>query len=227
MFDLRYKHASLIASDSSMGAAFNGQPSENFSADQTIFCEGDDAVDIFSLTYGQLRLYKTLPDGRRAITGFSFPGEFLGVSFHDKFLVSADPVTDVKMKRMSRRKFQDIATCSSFFQSEISALVSRELRSAEEHILLLARLTAEERVARFLLDVYRRSGRCEEITLPMNRIDIADYLGLTVETISRMASILARKNLIVSRNFGHIVKIVDVKGLSKIAQTDAQSGECN
>jgi CRP/FNR family transcriptional regulator len=227
MFDLRYKHASLITNGSPIGAAFDGQPSENFSADQTIFCEGDDAVDIFSLTYGQLRLYKTLRDGRRAITGFSFPGEFLGVSFYGKFLVSAESVTDIKMKRLSRRKFQDIATSSSLFQSEISALVSRELRNAEEHILLLARLTAEERVARFLLDVYRRSGRCEEITLPMNRIDIADYLGLTVETISRMASSLARKNLIISRNFGHVVKIVDVKGLSKIAQIDVQSAERN
>ena len=202
-------------------SGFKGQPSETFSAGQTIFCEGDHAADVFSVGYGQLLLYKTLADGRRAVTGFIFPGEFIGVSFYNRYLVSADSVTDAKVRRISRRRLHDMANASPPLQSEISELISGDLRNAEEHILLLARLSAEERVARFLLDVYQRSASCGEIALPMTRTDIADYLGLTVETISRMVSILVRRDLIISRHFGHIVKIVDVKGLSKVAQIDS------
>jgi len=217
---LDHSDPDAVAGEPLTRSVFDAQPSESFSAGRTIFCEGDPASDVFSVRSGQMQHYKTLRDGRRAVTGFLFPGEFIGASFHGRFLVSADSVTDVKLSRMSRRRLEEMASASPLLHSEVSALISRDLRNADEHILLLARLSAEERLARFLLDVSRRCGSCEDIVLPMTRTDIADYLGLTVETISRMVSVLVRKGLIASRNFGHVVRIIDVKGLSRLAQID-------
>lgn len=199
---------------------FDGQPTETFSVGRPIFCEGDKATSIFWVMSGQLQLYKMLADGRRAVTDFIFPDEFVGVSFHSRFLVSAEAVCDLKLRRLSRRRFQDMANASPFLQSQVSVLSSRDLRSVQDHILLLARMSAEERLATFLLDVYCRSGSSDEIVLPMSRADVADYLGLTVETVSRMISALARRGLISTRRFGHVVKIIDVRGLSQIAPID-------
>ncbi len=84
--------------------AFDGQPTETFAAGRTIFCEEDQAPDLFWIISGQLQLYKTLTDGRRAVTGFIFPDEFVGLSFHRKSLVSAESLTDLKLRRTSHRE---------------------------------------------------------------------------------------------------------------------------
>ncbi len=118
-----------------------------------------------------------------------------------------------------------MANVSHRLRSEISALVSRDLHHADDHILLLARMSAEERLARFRLEVCKRSRSGNKIFLPMSPSDDSDYLGLTVETVSRMVSGLIRKGLISTSRLGHIVKVTEVAALSKIAQIDHHSTE--
>jgi CRP/FNR family transcriptional regulator len=158
-----------------------------------------------------------VPDGRRAVIAFVTPGDILGASFDDRFPVSAEAVTDVQIQRLSRSAFLALSRRSDILQLQFYALVSRDLSNAQGHILLLARMNAEERMANFLVDFYRRSGAGDEIVLAMSRIDIADYLGLTVETISRAFGSLMRKGFIDGRQRGHIVKLIDLPGLSKFA----------
>jgi CRP/FNR family transcriptional regulator len=163
-----------------------------------------------------------VPDGRRAVIAFVTPGDILGASFDDRFPVSAEAVTNVQIQRLSRDRFRALSNSVHGLQLQFYTLVSRDLSNAQGHILLLARMSAEERVANFLVDLYRRSGADGEIVLAMSRIDIADYLGLTVETISRAIASLTRKGLIDGRQRGHIVRLMDLAGLCRFAHTDAR-----
>jgi CRP-like cAMP-binding protein len=159
-----------------------------------------------------------LSDGRRAVTGFVFPDEFVDLSFHSRHTVSAEAVTELELGRISRRRFDGVLKASPSLWAHASKLISDRLRRLEDHVLVLARLNAEERLARFIIDVYGRSAIGEAIVLHMSRADVADYLGLTAETISRAAASLARRGLIVSRGQGHIVDVIKIEELKEIAQ---------
>lgn len=201
-----------------IGSGLDGYPAKTFSGGQVVFCEGDDAVDLFWVTRGQLRLCKMLSDGRRAVTGFVFPDEFVDLSFNNRHSVSAEAVTELELRRISHRRFDGILKASPYLRSQASKLIADRLRRLEDHVLVLARLNAEERLARFIVDVYWRSALGEAIVLHMSRSDVADYLGLTAETISRAAASLARRGLIISRAQGHIVDIIKIAELKEIAQ---------
>jgi CRP/FNR family transcriptional regulator len=197
---------------------FAGKPAETFSAGEAVFWEGDKAADLFWIAAGHVQLYKTLNDGRRVVIGFLFPNELLGLSFANEFLVSGEALTALKLLRIPRRQFHEIINRSPSLQLEVSRLVSASLEAANDHVLLLARMNAEERVSRFILDIYRRSAVDAEILLPMKRSDIADYLGLTVETVSRGVAGLKRKGLIETGRLGQSVKVLQLRSLSEIAQ---------
>lgn len=201
------------------------QPVETHRAGKAIFCEGDEAVDIFLVASGQLVFSKMLPDGRRAVTGFALPDEFVALSSHGRFRVSAEAATTLGLQRLSRRRLSAMAIHRPSLLGEIAALVSDDLRRAEAHISLLSRFSAEERLASFLLDMYRRSAAHDDIVLPTRRSDIADYLGLTTETVSRMFANLKRKGLIshVSSK-GASVKLEEIGALSKLALVDSCLG---
>jgi len=175
---------------------FGGQPVESLSAGEALFWEGDEASQIFDLLEGVLRVYKILPDGRRAIMGFVYPGEVLGVSFQHRSLFTAEAVTAVKIRRVSRGRFLSVVNESPDLQSQLVTLLCDKMSAAHEQMLLLGRKSAEERVVSFLIAVYGKCGEGAEIELPMSRLDMADYLGLTMETVSRMMTSLARRGLI-------------------------------
>ena len=128
--------------------------------------------------------------------GFIYPGDVLGVSFQSRYIFTAEAVTDVKVRRFSRARFFASVNESQALRPQLFAMLCDEMSAAQDQMLLLGRKSAEERVVSFLLPVHRKSGVGERIELPMSRLDIADYLGLTIETVSRMMTGLGRRGLI-------------------------------
>jgi CRP/FNR family transcriptional regulator, anaerobic regulatory protein len=175
---------------------FEGQVAESFAAGEPLFWEGDKAGQIFDVLEGVLRIYKILPDGRRAIMGFIYSSDVLGVSFQDRYLFTAEAVTAVKVRRFSRGRFFARVNESPALQPQLFALLCDEMSAAQDQMVLLGRKSAEERVVSFLLAIRRKSGADRKIELPVSRLDIADYLGLTIETVSRMMTSLVRRGFI-------------------------------
>lgn len=163
--------------------------SEQCHPGHVIFWEGDIASDIIKITDGVLRLYRILPDGRRAITGFAFSGDILSLGFHDCCLYTAEAVTKVRLRRFPHQRMQALASECPELRQEILHIIALELEAAQEQMVLLGQKSAEERVASFLLMNGLRTikDRTGPITydLLMTRLDMADYLGLTIETVCR------------------------------------------
>jgi CRP/FNR family transcriptional regulator len=156
---------------------------------EAVFWESDTATHVFQVMGGCLRLYRILPDGRRAITGFAFCGELLGTSLEGSYLHTAEAVTPVRLRRLPGSRFHALVDACEHLRPQLFARMCAEMRAAQQHIVALGRLGAEERVVRFLLSTAWATGadRTRPITikLPMSRLDIADYLGLTIETVCR------------------------------------------
>lgn len=166
-----------------------------------MFWEGDAASHLFQVVEGCLRLYRILADGRRAIMGFQFAGETLGVSCHGLYDYTAEAVTPVRMRRLSRNRLHVVEETTVGLQPLLMEKVFEEIRAAQQHIIVLGQLGAEERVANFLVSAALRTGADQKrpvvIDLPMTRLDIADYLGLTIETVCRAISKLKRDGAII------------------------------
>ena len=175
---------------------FKGRPTDEYSAGAALFWEGDPAGQIFNIARGVLRVYKVLASGRRAIVGFIYPGDVLGVSCQRRYLFTAEAVTDVKVRRFSRGRFFSLINESPALTPQLFAFLCDEMSAAQNQMLLLGHKSAEERVASFLLAVHHRSAIGNVIQLPMGRLDMADYLGLTIETVSRTMTSLTRRGLI-------------------------------
>jgi CRP/FNR family transcriptional regulator len=163
-----------------------------------IFVEDTPADTLFEVQEGVVLLYKVLLDGRRQVTGFVFPGDVFGLSGHEFYTYSAQATGKVKLLAISRSRLNSLRTIQPNVDRKLFASVGEDLRRAQEHILLLGRKTAIERLSSFLLSVWERTGASERgsslAQLSMSRADIADFLGLTVETISRtLADLKSRK----------------------------------
>ena len=198
---------------------FRSQPTETFAAGQALFWEGDKAGQIFDVLEGVPRVYRILPDGRRAIVGFIHPGDVIGVSFQHRYLFTAEAVTEVKVRRFARGRFFAMINETPALRPQLFAILCDEMSAAQDQMLLLGRKTAEERVVSFLLAIHRKNARGSEIELPMSRQDMADYLGLTIETVSRMMTSLTRRGLIAA-GARHIVALRKLSALRELAGND-------
>ena len=151
--------------------------------------EGQPADHVFSVSIGAVRLYKLLSDGRRAVTGFLFPGDLLGLTSRDRYVCSSEALTAVRLCRFPRRPLEGLFAEIPKLERRLLAMASNELAAAQDQMVLLARKTATEKVASLLLQLSRRQEARhlpgDPVVLPMGRADIADYLGLTTETVSR------------------------------------------
>ena len=158
-------------------------------AGTTFIAEGQPASGFFNITRGTAKLFKLLPDGRRQITGFAGVGHFLGLAVSDTFAFSAEAIEPVRLCRFSRPKLRALLDDFPAMEKRLLEVASNELVAAQEQMLLLGRKTARERLASFLVMQSRQGGPCRaprtRFPLPMTRGDIADYLGLTIETVSR------------------------------------------
>lgn len=160
-----------------------------------LFREGDDADTIYRIVSGALRTSRLMPDGRRYVADFLFPGDFVGLNDSALRSTTADALCDTILVRCSRRQFESKLEADRRLGRMILSVLTGGLSSAQERMLLLGRKSAAERVASFLLMMADRDGG-DAIELPMTRGDIADYLGLTIETISRVISQFKSRNVI-------------------------------
>jgi CRP/FNR family transcriptional regulator, anaerobic regulatory protein len=176
-------------------------------------------TSFYNLLEGVMRLYKLLPDGRRQIVGFALPGDFLGIAISARNNFSADAVGAVAVCRFSRTAFMQFIADKPHLLRRINELVIRELGQAQDHMVLLGRRSAEEKVASFLIGWRVRLARLGDATntlpLPMGRQDIADFLGLTIETVSRTFTKLERDGVIEIVPGG--VRLVDLERVEVLA----------
>jgi CRP-like cAMP-binding protein len=155
-----------------------------FARNAEIYGEGEPAEYVYKLVRGTVRTSKILADGRRQIGAFYFPGDVFGLEVGDEHAFSAEAISDVIVLIAKRSVILARAARDSSVSQELWSATGNELRRMQDHLLLLIK-SAEERVAGFLLEMAARSRSLQVVELPMSRQDIADYLGLTIETVSR------------------------------------------
>lgn len=183
----------------------------------TFVDEGEPALHVFTVTEGVVKLFKLLSDGRRQIVGFLVAGDIFGFSPSEKYTVSAEAVSSVSLCRFPRRQLERAFTEFPGVERQLLDVVTRELAAAQDQMVLLGRKTAHERLASFLLSLSRRQGNEDgSIDLPMTRTDIADYLGLTMETVSRVFTVLKGSGCIAASCAGK-VQVLDPAALAELA----------
>jgi CRP/FNR family nitrogen fixation transcriptional regulator len=164
---------------------------------EQLFDEGDEAEFFYQVVSGAIRSYKLLSDGRRQIDAFHLRGDIFGLEAGGEHRFSAEAVGDVSVVAYRRSRLQALIEDDPAFRDKVMTATLRNLARAQAHMLLLGRKTAEEKIATFLLDMAERISKDDEhFDLPMQRCDIADHLGLTIETVSRILSRFARSGLI-------------------------------
>lgn len=205
---------------STLASVFSDKPIEQFAAGSPLFWEGDQAKHVFEVVEGVLRIFKILSDGRRAITGFLYPGDLVGVSMRDLYLYNAEAVTTVKVRRFASVAFQEAINVSPELRPQLFARLCDEMASAQDQMVLLSRKNAEERICTFLLLLARRMSRDNNLSMnieiPMTRLDMADYLGLTIETVSRTITSLIGRGII-SQSGRHDMSIKKLDTMLRLA----------
>jgi len=167
-----------------------------FPPNHEIYAEGDRADYWYKVISGTVRVCKLLADGRRHIGEFCFSGDYFGIDSGAERLYSAEAVDDVIVMRFERKATERLMDQNAALARILRDTVLRELTNAHGRTLLLGRMTALERVATFLLEMFERRDRTKTLDLPMSRNDIADYLGLTIETVCRTLSAFKRDGVI-------------------------------
>lgn len=188
---------------------------------QYLYREGDHFQSVYAVRSGSLKAFKTTDDGREQVTGFYFPGEILGMdgiskNIHASSAKTLEPsaVCEIPFKSLSR-----LSTMMPNLQHAFFQLMSREITEDQVLITLISKNSAEERIAAMLLSISSRNTRrnlsATRFRLPMSRVDIGNYLGLTVETVSRVFSRL--QNLKMLRVDNKEIEILDMSGVRSIA----------
>jgi CRP/FNR family nitrogen fixation transcriptional regulator len=168
----------------------------SFDRNTEVYAEGEPAGNVYKVVSGVVRISKLLPDGRRQISAFHMPGDMFGFEADDLHHASAEAVTPVKVIAYKWESLLTSGCRSASLVRDLLNLTMVGLRQTQEHLLLLGRKNALERVAAFLLDTAKRTKSGSIIELAMARHDIADYLGLTLETVSRMFAELKERGVI-------------------------------
>jgi CRP/FNR family transcriptional regulator, nitrogen fixation regulation protein len=166
-----------------------------FGPNAEIFGEGEPAEYVYKVVTGAVRTYKILSDGRRQIHGFYLPGDIFGLEIGKEHQFSAEAINGVTVLVVRRSAVVSLAERDCEAACELWSFTGQELRRAQEHTLLLVK-SAQQRVASFLLEMSKRLATTDAIELPMSRQDIADYLGLTIETVSRTMTQLVSEQAI-------------------------------
>jgi CRP/FNR family transcriptional regulator, nitrogen fixation regulation protein len=161
-----------------------------------IYGEAEPADYIYQVVQGAVRSYKLLSDGRRQIGAFHLVGDIFGLENSAAHRFTAEAIVETTVRLMKRRSLEHVAESDVFVALDLLNMTTNNLQHAEDHMLLLGRKTSLERVAAFLLEMDRRLTAAGVMALPMCRRDIADYLGLTLETVSRALSYLHGKGIL-------------------------------
>jgi len=181
-----------------------------------IYGEGDAATAWYRVQSGVLRTCKLLPDGRRQIEDFLFAGDFFGLETRGEHSFAAEAITSATVVRYSRPRLATAAASNSRLAARLLDVTLEQLGKVHGRLLLLGRKTAEEKLATFLLEMLDRSFDADAIDLTMSRTDIADYLGLTIETVSRTFSMMKHEGVIALPSAQHVV-ILDRVALEQMS----------
>lgn len=157
----------------------------DYARNAEVFGEGESTEYVYKVMVGAVRLYKLLDDGRRQINGFYLPGDIFGIEMGKEHHFSAEAVTQSRILVVKRSTLVTLAGRDNKVANELWSITARELENVQNLMITLGRKSAIERVAAFLLEMAKRARNNQMIDLPMSRQDIADYLGLTIETVSR------------------------------------------
>jgi len=180
-----------------------------YPVDATIYAQGDRGGPLYLVEFGTVRISRVTADGRRQITSFCLAGDVFGLEEGDEHEFSAESVDGAGIRVLRP------ANTVGFAQSVLS-LALRRFAEVQKHILLLGRLGANEKMARFLVDLQERQGGDDLVDLPMQRSDIADYLGITFETVSRVLRVLKDRGIIRLNTISQ-VEILNEDGLVEMA----------
>ena len=178
-----------------------------YGRNETIFNDGDEAANCYKVISGAVRLCKHMTDGRRQIADFLLAGDFFGFTQFGTYKFTAEAVGDVVLMCYPQRQVARLSSSMPNLRGRLLVLLSQRLIGMQDHLVMLGRQSAKERVASFLLHIAERSDAedREAFDLPMSRQDIADYLGLTIETVCRMLSELKRERIIAIPSLGQVV----------------------
>ncbi len=194
-----------------------------FKPRQTVMVEGEPATSLFIVTCGIVKLLRSLPDGRTQIVGFRQAGEYFGLGERDTYTTSAEAISGTRLCRFSRPDVAAMRRALPQLKKYMDRESLRQLTAAQDQLLLLGQMTAREKVANFLMVYgYRAPGdtaRPQRLAkLPMSRSEIADFLGLTVETVSRMLAALAHEEIIAIGQKTHSVHVLNPVALAGAAR---------
>lgn len=176
----------------------------HFQRDNVIVCEGDPADYLFLVVSGTVRACRTFETGTRCIVAFYLPGDLFGWTNDARQTLSAEAATDAAVLFLKQSTLQSIASRDRPVASHLQAATIEELRRMQQRALLVSR-SAKCRVATFLSDLWARTGKSEYLDLPMSHQDIADYLGMTMETLSRAITQLEQCGLITRVSRGKLI----------------------
>jgi len=204
----------------------------DFAPGQEIVAEGEPTTSLGSVVSGVVALHKTLEDGRRQTVGLLFASDFIGRPLRPQAPYDAIAVTPVRMCLFKRRRFEELLSESPALNRRLLEMTLDELDAAREWMVLLGRKTAQERLGSFLLILARRHALLTKtqpadglsVPLPLTREAIAEYLGLTIETVSRQFTAL-RKAGVVDVPDRRVVVIRDLEGLKDLAGDDDEDGD--
>ncbi len=190
-------------------------------AKEFVFVEGDPANNIYRIESGAVSLFKVLPDGRRQILGFAYPGDFIGLGGQGERIMNAQAIKAARIRSMPLAALHQIATHDPDLSFNLYRAVAEELAATRDLMMTTGHRSASERVAAFLVALSRRNQRNGEaedvIDLPMTRADIADFLGLTIETVSRTLTKLKSKGLIDLPQSARVI-LLDTLELQRLAE---------
>ncbi len=214
----------FAADRSSSGIGMDGWPQlgsvQCIPAREDIFFDGDEASHVYEVRDGIVCAYRILPDGERHIISFYYPGDMIGNCSLGTYAYSAQALTPVRVRRIPRSVLERSMAQRPELAQRFLRLAAIELAATRDHLLCLAAKSAEAKLAAFLLALSRRNAEQgespDEIRVPMTRLDIADYLGLTIETVSRTLSKFKR-NGIIDLPRATLVQLKDADRLARLA----------
>lgn len=197
------------------------QRSKPLQKTQHLYREGDDFQSVYAVRSGTLKAYKTTDDGREQVTGFYFPGEILGMDgiSNNSHASSAKALETAAVCEIPFTSLEKLSSLMPNLQRHFFQLMSREITEDQQLITLLSKNSADERVAALMLSISTRNARRKlsstQFRLPMSRVDIGNYLGLTVETVSRVFSRMQKMDIL--RVDNKEIEILDIQGLQTMA----------
>jgi CRP-like cAMP-binding protein len=193
-------------------------------ANETLWCEGEERSHIFIVRSGAICFSRMLPDGRRIVLGFAYPGDIIGIG-SDFHYCDAQTVQATRLEAIPAAAFKRAVVDDPGLGKQATAAVNHALDAAYQHVVVISKLSANERLASFLMALSSRNEAHGlsplSVVLPMRRVDIADYLGLTIETVSRTFTIFKNAGLI-AMDQANIIVFKDIRKLRTLASGEGQ-----